>query len=453
MNNGLPIKARQYVQFVSALTAFLVIYFLTGSTEIRQISLYILILIGLWFGQWFNASVIVTGFVGIGLLMVSGLQDWHFPQWSLSVVLLGLMPVPYYFSRQNRMAQAIALQSSTRHNDRLKELTEYVEEYSHHRESLRQEIENMNQLYILGRDLVEHTDMTDVFEHIAKAFLKRSGVSGIAVLLWVNQGWSCVYCFPRDEKSVWTEFMKKKYDLSRERRFHILDGPLWLREKAVVFWPVRFEQSPLAAILLTTTPEVAPRYVEEGTIFVPQVALGLKRMQLFWEVQERSRTDGLTGLFLRRYFLERLSTELQRSARYASEFSLCMIDIDYFKQVNDSYGHLVGDRVLCILARIFVNCTPPGGLICRYGGEEFVVMIPGASRSEAVRVAQEIQRVLALKNLGNDLTELQVTVSIGISHFPGDGESSEVLIAAADKAMYWVKQNGRNGIHEFQRLT
>ncbi len=107
MNNGLPIKAKQYVQFVSALTAFLVIYFLTGSTEIRQISLYILILIGLWFGQWFNASVIVTGFVGIGLLMVSGLQDWHFPQWSLSVVLLGLMPVPYYFSRQNRMAHEI----------------------------------------------------------------------------------------------------------------------------------------------------------------------------------------------------------------------------------------------------------------------------------------------------------------------------------------------------------
>ncbi|MGA2091053.1 MAG: GGDEF domain-containing protein [Endomicrobiales bacterium] len=446
-------QAKKYIQCAAVITVFLIAYYFVASSTIRFLSIYCLILVGLWFGQWFKAATIITNVIGIILLLVVGIENWQFPHTCLMTVLLGLMMVPFRFEQVSRMARTAEEQQYARQKDMVQDLAAQAEEYESHRRSLQEEIDKINQLYIMGRELVEHTEMADIVEHLGKVFLNRPGVSGMAVFLWVKRQWECAYCFPPENITSWIAFMKEKKNLSQERRFQILDSPIWLGDKAVVFWPVRIERYPLAAILLITDRDAATRYMDEGTIFIPQVALGIKRMQLFSEVKDRARNDGLTGLFVRRYFMERLSAEIQRCKRYKSWFSVFMIDIDFFKRINDTYGHLMGDRVLCALSRIFVNCAPPGGLVGRYGGEEFVMLIPNSQAAEVINFAKEINSMVALKEFGDVGTVFNVTVSIGMSQFPRDGETAEDLITAADKAMYWVKQNGRNGIHEFERLT
>ena len=116
------------------------------------------------------------------------------------------------------------------------------------------------------------------------------------------------------------------------RSLHQNLNHFWLKDESVIFWPVRLEKDLLAAIILTTEPDIAGHYLEEGEIFIPQIALGLRRTKLFAEIEERSRIDGLTQLYLRRYFLERFQVEIQRAKRYSSVFSiLAMMRIFFSK--------------------------------------------------------------------------------------------------------------------------
>jgi diguanylate cyclase (GGDEF)-like protein len=192
--------------------------------------------------------------------------------------------------------------------------------------------------------------------------------------------------------------------------------------------------------------------MEEGDIFIPQIALGLRRTRLFTEVQERSRVDGLTGLYLRRYFLERFQTEIQRAKRYSGIFSLLMLDIDFFKKINDTYGHIVGDKVLCGISRIFVDNVRPGDLVGRYGGEEFIILIPMSRHEEVTGIAKEINRLVSQKEFSAENEKFGVTISIGISHYPHDGTSLDDILAGADHALYWVKSHGRNGVQEYWKI-
>jgi len=129
-----------------------------------------------------------------------------------------------------------------------------------------------------------------------------------------------------------------------------------------------------------------------------------------------------------------------------------MLDIDLFKKVNDTYGHIVGDKVLCGVSRVLVDCVRPGDLVGRYGGEEFVILVPMSPGEEVLRTAEEINRIVSSKEFLADKEKFRVTISIGISHYPRDGASPEDLLSAADQALYWVKGHGRNGVKEFSAL-
>lgn len=449
MSDTRDVLSRHVAAYAALLVVFLGLYFFVFTAGAQRVAVYLLLLIGLWCGHWFTSAVLISSILAAALAVLQGLPSPGLAELCVVLSAAGLTVVPYRYSRVSRAARVAADQKYARREDALRELSANADEYDAHRQVLQQEVEKINHLYVMGRELVEHTEISEVVEHLGKAFLSRPGVHGIAVFLWVKRVWECAYCSPPENISAWTTFLREKDNLSQERRFLVLDSPLWIRDKSVVFWPVRIERYPLAAILLTTDRDAATRFMDEGKIFIPQVALGIKRVQLFTEVKERARNDGLTGLYVRRYFLERLAAEVQRSKRYKLQFSLCMIDIDFFKAVNDTHGHLVGDKVLCALARIFVDCVPPGGLVGRYGGEEFVVMIPNTNLNEAAHVAREIHRLVALKEFTTDAATFHVTVSIGISHFPFDGETPDAIIGAADKALYWVKEHGRNGIHNY----
>jgi diguanylate cyclase (GGDEF)-like protein len=165
-------------------------------------------------------------------------------------------------------------------------------------------------------------------------------------------------------------------------------------------------------------------------------------------LQELSVRDQLTGLFNHREFYRLLGEELARSLRYGHRLSLLMLDIDYFKRVNDSYGHLAGDQVLRRLPELIRRQLRVNDLPCRYGGEEFGVILPETGAEQALEVAERIRNGIA--GIPIELPDggsLRVTVSLGVATFSdGGGQSAESLVSAADLALYQAKRSGRNRV-------
>lgn len=166
------------------------------------------------------------------------------------------------------------------------------------------------------------------------------------------------------------------------------------------------------------------------------------------ELERLSVTDELTGLANRRHLDDELEREVRRHERHKHAFGVLMLDVDRFKALNDTHGHPAGDAVLTQLARVLEECTRKGDTVARFGGEEFLVILPetpieGATLlAERIRAATEGYR-FAIEESG---AELKVTVSIGVAIFPQEGRTPELLIAAADQALYRSKQDGRNRV-------
>jgi diguanylate cyclase (GGDEF)-like protein len=162
--------------------------------------------------------------------------------------------------------------------------------------------------------------------------------------------------------------------------------------------------------------------------------------------RELAITDTLTGLYNLRYFRAQIDLELELTDRLGRKLTLMMLDVDNFKLFNDRYGHPEGDRVLATLGRIMSCCVREKDIPCRYGGEEFAIILPGGQNSTAVEIYERINVELARHNLGAEGEETgRVTLSIGVAeHIPGEG--AETLLRRADQALYEAKARGRNQI-------
>lgn len=168
-------------------------------------------------------------------------------------------------------------------------------------------------------------------------------------------------------------------------------------------------------------------------------------------LEELSSCDGLTGLHNRRFLDQRLEEELNRSTRQKLEFSVLLLDIDHFKNYNDQCGHLAGDKALKKLSHLLRRSAREMDSVTRYGGEEFCILLPETPREAARMVAERIRHSIEREPFYQEelLPGGRLTISIGISSFPNDGSSAEVLLDAADRALYQAKDNGRNSIHLF----
>jgi diguanylate cyclase (GGDEF)-like protein len=162
---------------------------------------------------------------------------------------------------------------------------------------------------------------------------------------------------------------------------------------------------------------------------------------------ELSNTDHLTGLFNRRYLMEALGKEVQRSLRKGGNLSLLLLDIDHFKQVNDTYGHLQGDVVLQKVAVQLQKELRAYDTAARYGGEEFIAVLPDATLEEAIFVADRVRTSVQATRFSGSLSKLSLTVSLGVARFAPPGCSTvDSFIKLADDALYRAKANGRNRV-------
>jgi len=185
------------------------------------------------------------------------------------------------------------------------------------------------------------------------------------------------------------------------------------------------------------------------SILVKQLALGLRRAKLYERIEELAITDSLTGVYTRRYCLERFREEFQRAEKYNLRLSFLMIDIDHFKKYNDKYGHLVGDTVLKEVAKIIKLYIREIDLLGRFGGEEFALILPDTSKDGASFAAERIRQQIEKQQIKAYDELLKVTISIGVATLPTDAKGYEELIDKSDWALYRAKKIGRNRVCAF----
>ncbi len=194
--------------------------------------------------------------------------------------------------------------------------------------------------------------------------------------------------------------------------------------------------------------------VEIFSILANQIAVSLDNAKMYQKVEEMAITDGLTGLYNHRKFQELLGEELRRAERHPQPLSLLLVDIDHFKKINDKYGHPAGDSVLKRLSQVLRESVREIDFPCRYGGEEFALILANTNSKGAFRMAERIRKAVAkssfqLENGDN----IEMTVSTGIAVYPDDGRTKQELIEKADQALYHAKQKGRNISYFYHSLA
>lgn len=181
-----------------------------------------------------------------------------------------------------------------------------------------------------------------------------------------------------------------------------------------------------------------------------QTAMALKNARLYEQTQQQALTDGLTGLYTHRLFQEKLDEEIEWAERHDQEIVLVMVDCDNFKTYNDTLGHPAGDALLKEVASLLKDKVRSVDIVCRYGGDEFALLLKQTRKEDAIRMCERIREAFQLRFGGNSV---QVTSSIGLACFPRDAISKKDLAKAADDALYVAKRGGRNMVAPSKTLA
>jgi diguanylate cyclase (GGDEF)-like protein len=198
--------------------------------------------------------------------------------------------------------------------------------------------------------------------------------------------------------------------------------------------------------------DLAPKSAQESlqrlaTTVAGQIALSLASLQLQETLRDQSIRDSLTGLFNRRFMEESLDRELQRARRKKRSLAVLFLDLDHFKRFNDAFGHDAGDAVLRRMAEVFREHFRGDDVVCRYGGEEFAIILPESNATDAARRADLLRaeaRKIEIRHQGHRLEA--VTFSVGVAAFPENGATGEEILRAADQSLYQSKADGRDRV-------
>ncbi|MFH1904671.1 MAG: sensor domain-containing diguanylate cyclase [bacterium] len=220
--------------------------------------------------------------------------------------------------------------------------------------------------------------------------------------------------------------------------------------KAFVVVPIIVHGNGLGAILVEHKSIKSTKDKEENLLklFGNHAGIAIENAMLYKKVEELSVTDEMTGLFNYRYFRRIWNPEFERAKRYGREVSLVMIDVDHFKEYNDTYGHPAGDLALKDIGRIFHDNTRKPGTVARYGGEEFIAILIETGKKGALIAGERIRSAVETHKFKDKENELvrKLTVSIGVATYPEDAETEEKLIEQVDNALYKSKAAGRNRV-------
>ena len=441
-----------------------------------------------------------AGSVTVNLLAAGSLLwIWavrHAPLGGLPVSALGVLLGAGAWQQRRRFRRLQRLQQvvdELREEQTVKE--QAIAQAGRARDALQKKLSRYAQLQTIAEELSSLTDRSAVAELAVLRAFTLIGKSDVCLLFLVDPEQQELSLFASKKREALAPIRAKHgdqfdrhvlrahrpllvNDVRRDFRFTTALSAADREVSSVIACPLVLGQSPTGVLRLDSTQ--AGIYTQDDLrflgILLDLVAAALTNAQLFAQIQRLAVTDGLTGLSLRRPLLEQLARELIRASRSREPIAVLMLDVDHFKEYNDTFGHTAGDLILKGVAEVLKTVVPPGGVAGRYGGEEFIVLLPRVPRAEASEVAEKIRRLIAEHVKGNRrLTPLAVrgpagggavsesssgsarrqpggghtgggtiTVSIGVAAFPDDAQVDLELIRTADQRLYQAKRAGRN---------
>ena len=231
----------------------------------------------------------------------------------------------------------------------------------------------------------------------------------------------------------------------QERKLPVSTAHLMETPERAVLAPVRESQEMMGYFFARLPPGAdGQTALRKASGFADEIAFAFRRLKLFQEVERLSQIDGLTGVYRRGVLDQRLKEEVVRARTFKTTFCLMLMDIDHFKKLNDTYGHPFGDQVLRRVGELLKQSVYETDFVARYGGEEFAILLPRADAAGVLRKAEAVRQAIEKEVYQLALETIRVTMSIGIAHFPRDGNSPEDVIHQADQALYSAKETGRN---------
>lgn len=235
-----------------------------------------------------------------------------------------------------------------------------------------------------------------------------------------------------------------------------LDGVLTHFNPSEVFIePVEFKGVNLGVLVAATGADEADEHTEQLLqLFSRSIGLAINNAMTHSKFQRLAAIDGLTNIYNRRFGMDRLKEDFSRSIRDSSSLAVAMVDIDHFKRVNDTYGHLIGDKAIILVSSIIKSSLRDGDIVVRYGGEEFLIILHGASSEDSVIVCERIRHKVNDSILRDGDQQIDLAVSIGVAAYPEQTATKEMeLIDMADQALYNAKNNGRNRVVCFGQIS
>ncbi len=283
--------------------------------------------------------------------------------------------------------------------------------------------------------------------YAAIALVEGNEIYFAAISTEVGSAWSTGQKIPIGNTATeWVVINKKPFyepNLAKSKRFWTADEHARRGLKSVLYLPLVNKGSVIGVLILGS--KKAQAYTPEQMMLMEhlaiQIAAPIENSRLYAKTEEVARVDGITGLFNRRHFDERLREEIDRHSRYGDMLSLILIDLDNFKKYNDTFGHQAGDRILVRAAMMVESGVRSSDLSFRYGGDEFAIILPHSSTMDAFSVAERIREKIAYEMSSK---QLDLSVSIGVASWPGDGSTLDELCYAADMALYYSKRTGQN---------
>ena len=228
----------------------------------------------------------------------------------------------------------------------------------------------------------------------------------------------------------------------------VVEGVLTdFRPREVLIDPILYKEVVLGVIVLASGSGFTSEDRNRLDLFRHGLALALHNALLYDRLERLAALDPLTGAYNRRFGTARLHEEFGRAVRIAAPLGVLILDLDHFKQVNDTYGHLAGDLVLVRIAKLARSVMRDGDIMVRYGGEEFLAILPGASKNDLIQVGERLRRIIEDASIADGEQIIRMTVSIGGTAYPEvDVEDETALIKLADTALYAAKASGRNRV-------
>ena len=341
----------------------------------------------------------------------------------------------------------------------------------------RQQAVEQAALLRVSKAVMSGQDLYAVLTEIARVSLGFYGVEGCRIFLWHKdldrfeigamqsvRDWATYYqisdTYPSADWPTCRVVLKDKVargylitdpDLTaRERANHVADQIQSLHRFPIV---VGEEAVGILSFLSRSGRRFSPNTVRIGHELAAQAAHAVDRARLFGQLQRRAETDGLTGLLNHRAAFETLDRELAAARKLDEPLSIIIVDLDDFKLFNDTHGHLIGDKVLIEVAASLKESARARDYVARYGGDEFLLILPGTNREQAAQVADRLLRRMASSQVLVGSLELPIRISVGVATFPHDAPNRQELIAYGDAAMYSAKECGGGQLGKIEKRT